>query len=239
MLTYAENERIRRQQNQHHEYEKQKETKYHLFCMNSKFNPSLHWGSSFSQGVSFAASSFWPFFPVLTLTLLFLFSLPASPPPSFLSSGTFGVMWYCFWFLVSYESPAAHPTITDEERKYIEESIGESAQQAVTVSTYSRFLRHNIIQTPYHITSADVNSTNVACPAIYFSFKWMWRVCNITMFFFYAIYQHKDKTTSRFEQSKRRKEVSLGGASEGVWNDTIRNSLSVDIHAIKQNKSEV
>uniref|UniRef100_A0A672H8P8 Solute carrier family 17 member 7 n=1 Tax=Salarias fasciatus TaxID=181472 RepID=A0A672H8P8_SALFA len=46
--------------------------------------------------------------------------------------GTFGVMWYCFWILVSYESPAAHPTITDEERKYIEESIGESAQHTVT-----------------------------------------------------------------------------------------------------------
>lgn len=32
-----------------------------------------------------------------------------------------------FWLLVSYESPAKHPTITDEERRYIEESIGESA----------------------------------------------------------------------------------------------------------------
>lgn len=42
-------------------------------------------------------------------------------------------MWYCFWFLVSYESPAAHPTITEEERTYIEESIGESAQHSVTV----------------------------------------------------------------------------------------------------------
>uniref|UniRef100_A0A7N6BNS9 Vesicular glutamate transporter 1 n=1 Tax=Anabas testudineus TaxID=64144 RepID=A0A7N6BNS9_ANATE len=44
----------------------------------------------------------------------------------------FGVMWYCFWILVSYESPAAHPTITEEERKYIEESIGETAQHTVT-----------------------------------------------------------------------------------------------------------
>uniref|UniRef100_A0A8C7YJK5 Vesicular glutamate transporter 1 n=1 Tax=Oryzias sinensis TaxID=183150 RepID=A0A8C7YJK5_9TELE len=46
--------------------------------------------------------------------------------------GSFGVMWYCFWILVSYESPAAHPTITEEERKYIEESIGETAQHTVT-----------------------------------------------------------------------------------------------------------
>ncbi|XP_011826715.1 PREDICTED: vesicular glutamate transporter 2 isoform X3 [Mandrillus leucophaeus] len=41
--------------------------------------------------------------------------------------GIFGMVWYMFWLLVSYESPAKHPTITDEERRYIEESIGESA----------------------------------------------------------------------------------------------------------------
>lgn len=29
---------------------------------------------------------------------------------------------------MSYESPAEHPTITDEERCYIEESIGESVK---------------------------------------------------------------------------------------------------------------
>uniref|UniRef100_A0AAQ4RCK3 Vesicular glutamate transporter 1 n=1 Tax=Gasterosteus aculeatus aculeatus TaxID=481459 RepID=A0AAQ4RCK3_GASAC len=47
--------------------------------------------------------------------------------------GSFGIMWYCFWFLVSYESPAAHPTITEEERTYIEESIGVTAQHAVGI----------------------------------------------------------------------------------------------------------
>uniref|UniRef100_A0A8C6S702 Solute carrier family 17 member 6b n=1 Tax=Neogobius melanostomus TaxID=47308 RepID=A0A8C6S702_9GOBI len=40
--------------------------------------------------------------------------------------GCFGIFWYCFWIFVSYESPADHPTISDEERCYIEESIGES-----------------------------------------------------------------------------------------------------------------
>lgn len=29
---------------------------------------------------------------------------------------------------MAYESPAEHPTITDEERLYIEESIGEGAK---------------------------------------------------------------------------------------------------------------
>ncbi|XP_005996777.1 vesicular glutamate transporter 1 [Latimeria chalumnae] len=42
--------------------------------------------------------------------------------------GSFGVLWYMFWILVSYESPAQHPTITPEERTYIEESIGEGAK---------------------------------------------------------------------------------------------------------------
>nr|XP_020461913.1 vesicular glutamate transporter 1-like isoform X2 [Monopterus albus] len=46
--------------------------------------------------------------------------------------GSFGVMWYCFWILVSYESPAAHPTITEEEKNYIEESIGELAQHSIS-----------------------------------------------------------------------------------------------------------
>uniref|UniRef100_A0AAR2JGD2 Vesicular glutamate transporter 1 n=1 Tax=Pygocentrus nattereri TaxID=42514 RepID=A0AAR2JGD2_PYGNA len=41
--------------------------------------------------------------------------------------GSFGILWYLFWILVSYESPAVHPTITPEERKYIEDAIGESA----------------------------------------------------------------------------------------------------------------
>uniref|UniRef100_A0AAQ5ZF85 Vesicular glutamate transporter 1 n=1 Tax=Amphiprion ocellaris TaxID=80972 RepID=A0AAQ5ZF85_AMPOC len=48
-------------------------------------------------------------------------------PSVFYVYGSFGIFWYLFWILVSYESPAAHPTITPEERKYIEEAIGESA----------------------------------------------------------------------------------------------------------------
>ncbi|XP_070813649.1 vesicular glutamate transporter 2 [Pituophis catenifer annectens] len=50
--------------------------------------------------------------------------------------GSFGIVWYMFWFLVSYESPATHPTITDEERRYIEESIGESANLLGAMEKY-------------------------------------------------------------------------------------------------------
>ncbi|MEE6498978.1 hypothetical protein FKM82_003268 [Ascaphus truei] len=48
-------------------------------------------------------------------------------PSVFYVYGSFGLVWYLFWILVSYESPATHPTISAEERTYIEESIGESA----------------------------------------------------------------------------------------------------------------
>ncbi|XP_063011981.1 vesicular glutamate transporter 3 isoform X2 [Melospiza melodia melodia] len=44
--------------------------------------------------------------------------------------GMFGIVWYVFWLLHAYESPAVHPTITSEERIYIETSIGEGASLA-------------------------------------------------------------------------------------------------------------
>lgn len=52
-----------------------------------------------------------------------LASIPLLTPP-----GSFGIFWYLFWLLVSYESPALHPSISEEERKYIEDAIGESAK---------------------------------------------------------------------------------------------------------------
>uniref|UniRef100_A0A8C9M9H8 Solute carrier family 17 member 8 n=1 Tax=Panthera tigris altaica TaxID=74533 RepID=A0A8C9M9H8_PANTA len=41
--------------------------------------------------------------------------------------GMFGIIWYTFWLLQAYECPAAHPTISSEERTYIETSIGGGA----------------------------------------------------------------------------------------------------------------
>lgn len=41
------------------------------------------------------------------------------------SSGVFGIIWYTFWLLLAYDSPAVHPTISEEEKTYIETSIGE------------------------------------------------------------------------------------------------------------------
>ncbi|XP_030646235.1 vesicular glutamate transporter 3 [Chanos chanos] len=46
-------------------------------------------------------------------------------PSVFYIYGVFGIIWYTFWLLLAYESPAIHPTITEEERIYIETTIGE------------------------------------------------------------------------------------------------------------------
>nr|XP_027785152.1 vesicular glutamate transporter 3 isoform X2 [Marmota flaviventris] len=44
--------------------------------------------------------------------------------------GMLGIIWYMFWLLQAYECPAAHPTISNEEKTYIETSIGEGANLA-------------------------------------------------------------------------------------------------------------
>ncbi|XP_007250613.2 vesicular glutamate transporter 3 [Astyanax mexicanus] len=48
-------------------------------------------------------------------------------PSVFYIYGVFGIIWYTFWLLLAYDSPAVHPTISDEEKIYIETTIGEGA----------------------------------------------------------------------------------------------------------------
>ena len=45
-----------------------------------------------------------------------------------LPTGVIGIMWGILWWWNSYEKPSLHPTITEEERTYIESSIGEVPQ---------------------------------------------------------------------------------------------------------------
>ncbi|XP_061493759.1 vesicular glutamate transporter 3 isoform X2 [Rhineura floridana] len=51
--------------------------------------------------------------------------------------GMFGIIWYMFWLLHAYESPAVHPTITTEERTYIETSIGGASLVSASVGLLS------------------------------------------------------------------------------------------------------
>ncbi|XP_062368529.1 vesicular glutamate transporter 1 [Cinclus cinclus] len=64
--------------------------------------------------------------------------------------GSFGVFWYLFWVLVSYESPAQHPTISPEERKYIEESIGETGQWPTPCPQLATPWRHFFTSMPVY-----------------------------------------------------------------------------------------
>ena len=48
---------------------------------------------------------------------------------AFPPKGVFGIIWYIFWLLLAYGSPADHPTISNEERLYIEDAIGERLNQ--------------------------------------------------------------------------------------------------------------
>ncbi|KAM9785122.1 solute carrier family 17 member 7a [Syngnathus typhle] len=71
-------------------------------------------------------------------------------PSVFYVYGSFGIFWYLFWVLVSYESPAAHPTITPEERKYIEEAIGESASFLNPLHKFKTPWRHFFTSMPVY-----------------------------------------------------------------------------------------
>ena len=37
-----------------------------------------------------------------------------------INTGLFFILWYVAWFLLAFESPSVHPTITEDERAYIE-----------------------------------------------------------------------------------------------------------------------
>lgn len=43
------------------------------------------------------------------------------------------MIWFGFWWIFSYERPATCNSISEEERIFIEESIGESSSLATKV----------------------------------------------------------------------------------------------------------
>ncbi|XP_006620602.1 sialin isoform X2 [Apis dorsata] len=42
-----------------------------------------------------------------------------------------GVIWYCFWYFFAFDTPQQHPRISDEEKKYILDSIADSVDEEV------------------------------------------------------------------------------------------------------------
>lgn len=40
-------------------------------------------------------------------------------------TGSFGIIWFIFWLVLGFGSPATHPRISAAERRYIETSLQE------------------------------------------------------------------------------------------------------------------
>lgn len=53
----------------------------------------------------------------------------------FYITGLIGLLWYGFWIYLIYDSPSTHPTISEEERTYIKESLGNCAVKNYPVSS--------------------------------------------------------------------------------------------------------
>ncbi|XP_012216801.1 putative inorganic phosphate cotransporter [Linepithema humile] len=51
---------------------------------------------------------------------------------SFYVTSFLGVIWYCFWHFLVYDSPQQHPRISDEEKNYIMDNIGGSVDEKET-----------------------------------------------------------------------------------------------------------
>lgn len=59
--------------------------------------------------------------------------------------GLLGVVWAVLWFSVTFEKPAYHPTITVEEKKYIEEQIGHVSHSVPSVSVKTSEILKNLM----------------------------------------------------------------------------------------------
>ena len=64
---------------------------------------------------------------------------------SLFSSGSFGIIWFTFWFFLAHETPAHHPNISDEERVYIQTAIGANAAKKVRFKASSLPPRYHLV----------------------------------------------------------------------------------------------
>lgn len=59
-------------------------------------------------------------------------------PLSFYLFGSLGMIWYAFWLILVYDTPAKHPRIDPQEKAYIE-SLVESKDEVVKMKYYFLF----------------------------------------------------------------------------------------------------
>lgn len=60
--------------------------------------------------------------------------VPGGWPNVFYIFGIVGIIWYIIWCLLCYNDPHSHPFITDEERDYLAQTLGQTERSKVTVS---------------------------------------------------------------------------------------------------------
>lgn len=53
----------------------------------------------------------------------------------FHTSGLVGLIWFIFWMTNAYDTPALHPRIHPDERRYIEDALSNKGQSNKNVST--------------------------------------------------------------------------------------------------------
>ena len=63
-------------------------------------------------------------FPSVSLMLIILIYNYRYAP--YYAYGCAGLVWFCFWLWLAFESPAKHPSISPREQYYIEQSIGSA-----------------------------------------------------------------------------------------------------------------
>jgi ACS family sodium-dependent inorganic phosphate cotransporter len=58
---------------------------------------------------------------------------PIGWPSVFYLFGSLGVLWFIVWTLLCYNDPQSHPFISDEEKSFLEKSIGGLDNKKVSV----------------------------------------------------------------------------------------------------------
>lgn len=59
---------------------------------------------------------------------------------AFYVTSLLGVIWYCFWLFLIHDSPQQHPRISDKEKKYILDHLGDSVDEEQTAIPWKEIL---------------------------------------------------------------------------------------------------
>ncbi|XP_074614068.1 vesicular glutamate transporter 3-like isoform X2 [Acropora palmata] len=93
----------------------------------SKWAPPLERSSLIT--ISIAGCPFGNIVAIPLTGVLSKYGFDGGWPSVFYCIGISGVVWYCAWELIVHDSPSSHPTISSEERDFIETSIAGSDDQ--------------------------------------------------------------------------------------------------------------